>query len=180
MHEQIRRAPGVLYVVTALVTGLLASYLIGGASIGGPWSWWYVVTLGASVLLLVGGVHTVFPRIKHKWLVAIAGTVSLAPWNLGAWLGEGLAFALVVALVCWGVLVVAPLRKRGWILPLAASVLLAAWWIPASVQTLRTFFSPKPPSLDPMQLAWTLVPSVLAIASLIASATSSRKSVAGG
>lgn len=84
MHEQMKRAAGVLYVVTALVSGFWASYLIGRASIGGPWSWWYVVTLGASVLLLVGGVHTVLPQVRRDWLVAIAAGISLLPWNLEA------------------------------------------------------------------------------------------------
>lgn len=133
--------------------------------------------VGASVLLLVGGVHTVFPRLKRGWLVAIAAAVSWLPWNLGVWLRESIPFALAVALFCWGALAVAPVRKRGWVLPLAASLLLAVWWTLASVQTLRTFFSPKPPSPDPMELAWALLPSVLAIASLIASATSARSRV---
>lgn len=174
MHQQIRQGAGVLYVVTALVSGYWASYLIGRASIGGPSSWWYPITLGASVLLLVGGVHTALPDLKRSWLVAIAAGVSLLPWNLGAWLREGLTFALVVTLVSWGALAAASTWKRAWIVAFIASVLLAAWWIPASVYNLGVYFSPKQSSLSPMQLAETLIPSVLVVASLIAGPILSR------
>jgi len=180
MHQQIRRTAGILYVVTALVSGYWASYLIGRASIGGPWSWWYVTTLGASVLLLVGGVHIVLPQVRRGWLVAIAAGISLLPWNLGAWHREGVTFAVVVALGSWAGLALASAWRRPSVVAFIASVVLAAWWTPASVHNVGTYFSPKPPSFDPMQLVWILVPSVLVITSLITAATSSRSPVAVG
>lgn len=99
----VRQAAGVLYVATALVSGFWEISLMLRPLIGGPWSWWYVLTLGASVLLLVGGVHTVVPEVRGAWLVALAVIVPLVLWSLfrdGSWVW--LVFTVVTALVAWG------------------------------------------------------------------------------
>jgi hypothetical protein len=151
---QIRQTAGVLYAVTAIVSGYWEVSLMLRPLIGGPWSWWYMIMLGASVLLLVGGVHAVAPQVKWAWLVALAVVVSLVLWSL---FRDG----------SWGVLTLASTLQRGSLVAVIASVALAAWWVPASVRTLSAYSSPRPSSPDPAELLWALVPIFLIIASII-------------
>jgi hypothetical protein len=116
----MRRTAGILYVVTAFVSGYWEFNLMMRPLIGGPSSWWYPVTLGASVLLLAGGILTLVSQMKSGRLVAFV-----------------------------------------------ASLVLSAWWIPASVHTLRVYFSPRPLSPNPSELFWALSPILLIVASLI-------------
>jgi hypothetical protein len=76
----IRQIAGVLYIVTALVSGYWEFNLTMRPLVGGPSSWWYPVTLGASVVLLVGGVLSFASQVRSAWLV-----VFLASLLLGAW-----------------------------------------------------------------------------------------------
>jgi len=165
---QLRQAAGVLYVATALVSGYTEVSLMLRPLIGGPWSWWYVIMLGASILLLVGGVHTVAPHVRWGWLVALAVIVPLVLWSLfrdGSWVW--LVFTVATALVAWGALALASIFQRGSVVAIIASVALAVWWVPASVRTLGAYFSPRPSSADPMELLWALTPTLLIIASVI-------------
>jgi hypothetical protein len=116
----MRRTAGILYVVSAFVSGYWEFNLMMRPLIGGPSSWWYPVTLGASAVLLVGGILTLVSQMKSGWLLAFL-----------------------------------------------ANLVLAAWWIPASVHTIRTYFSPRPLSPNPGELFWALVPILLIVASLI-------------
>jgi hypothetical protein len=175
----VKRLTGILHVVTALVTGFWAIYLIGLPSVGGPWSWWYPVNLAASILLIVGGLHIVVSQLKQFWLLTVAVGLSLLCWNLGVWFREGLIFAAVVALATWCALALASLWKRGWIVSLIAALLLAAWWVPQSVRALAAFFSPRA-SLAPSGLLWALAPALLVIASLIAVIAASRAPTVNG
>jgi hypothetical protein len=166
-----------LNILAALATGFWAIYLIGLSSVGAPWSWWYPVSLAASILLLVGGLHIAVPQLKQFWLVAVATGVSLLCWNLGTWFREGLMFAAVTGLGTWSALVFASFCKRNWVVSLIASLLLAAWWVPQAVRTLAAFFSPSA-SLAPSGLLWALAPMVLVTASLTAVIAISRASIA--
>jgi len=164
----VRQAAGVLYIVTALISGYWEISLMLRPLIGGPWSWWYVITLGASVLLLVGGIHTVAPQIRWGWLVGLAVIVPLVLWGLfrdGSWVW--LAFTIVTALAAWGAFVLASTLHRSSVVAIIASAALAVWWVPASVHTLGAYFSPRPSSPDPMELLWALTPALLVIASII-------------
>lgn len=172
---QIRQAAGVLYAVTALVSGYWELSLMLRPFIGGPWSWWYMIMLGASVLLLVGGVYTFAPQVRSGWLVALATIVPLPLWGLFRhWSWVWLIFTITLALVAWGTLFLASTLKRASVVSLIPSVLLATWWVPASTRTLLTYLSPKPASLDPTELFWALTPCLLVILSLIAVAALSR------
>jgi hypothetical protein len=108
----VKGLTGVLHVLTALVTGFWAIYLIGLPSIGGPWSWWYPINLAASILLL-GGLHIAVPQLKQWWLLAVAFGLSLLCWNLAVWFREGLLFAVGAVLETWCVLALSSLWKRG-------------------------------------------------------------------
>ncbi len=114
-------ALGVLYVLTALVSGCWELYLMLRPTIGGPWSWWYPITLVASVVLLVGGILTLVGGIRSARSVAPAG-----------------------------------------------SFVLAGWWIPATIHSVRVYFSPNAPTSDPRELLWVLIPVLLVMASLVA------------
>ncbi len=162
----VKGLTGFLHVLTALVTGFWAIYLIALPSVGGPWSWWYPVNLAASILLIVGGLHIAIPQLKQFWLLTVALGLSIICWNLRLSLREGLEFAAAVTLATWCALALASLWKRGWIVSLIAALLLAAWWVPQSVRSLNAFFSPRA-SLAPTGLLWALAPAVLVIASLI-------------
>ena len=129
----LRQIAGILYVATALISGYLEVSLSLRPLIGGPWSWWYAAILGASVMLLVGGVLSIASQMKSAWFVA-----------------------------------------------LLASLLLGAWWVPATAHTLRVYFSPRPPSPNPSELFWALIPVVLVIASLVAAVLSRNVAVGGG
>jgi hypothetical protein len=171
----LRQAAGILYVVTALVSGYWEVSLMLRPLIGGPWSWWYVIMLGASVLLLVGGVHTVAPQVKWAWLVVLAVIASLVLWSLfrdGSWVW--LVFTVATALVAWVALALASTLQRGSLVAVIASVALAAWWIPASVRTLSAYFSTRPSSPDPAGLLWALIPALLIFASIIAGVVLSK------
>lgn len=176
---QVRHAVGTLLLVTALVTGYWEFYLMVRPSIGGPWSWWYPTMFGASILQLVGGILLLLPRMKKRWLVVLALAVPLilcTAFGVSLWCG---IFAAAIGFATWAALGLASAFKRPSVVPLTASLALALWWIPASVYNLRVYFSPNPPSPDPFEMLWALVPSVLVMASLLASATSSGRSVAG-
>src|SRR5215469_12289907 len=108
----MKKVTGVIHVLTALVTGLWAIYLIGLPSIGGPWSWWYPINLAASILLLVGGLHIAVLQLKQLWLVAVAFGLSLFCWNVAVWFREGLIFAGATALATWCALALSSLWKR--------------------------------------------------------------------
>jgi hypothetical protein len=172
---KIRQAAGLLYAVTALVSAYWEFSLMLRLFIGGPWSWWYMIMLGASVLLLVGGVHIVAPQIRGGWLVALAAMVPLLLWSLFRhWSWVWLVFTLATAMIAWGTLFLAAALQKPWVVSLIASVLLAIWWVPASVRALSAYFSPKPTNLDPTELIWALTPCLLVILSLIAGAFLAR------
>jgi hypothetical protein len=119
----MKYARGVLYVLTALVTGGWELYLMLRPMAGGPWSWWYPITFTASVLLLIAGLVSFVSGIKSGRVVALTG-----------------------------------------------SLVLAGWWVPATVHSVRVYFSPKGPTSDPRELLWVLVPILLVLASLVAGA----------
>lgn len=172
----LRQAAGILYVVTAIVSGYWEVSLMLRPLIGGPWSWWYMIMLGASVLLLVGGVHTVAPQVREGWLVALAAIVPLLLGGLFRyWSWVWLIFIVATVLVAWGTLTLASVLQRGWVVAFLASVLLAAWWVPASVRTFDAYLSPRPPSNpNPTELLWALTPALLIIASVILGVVLSR------
>jgi len=165
----LRQAAGVLYVVTALVSGYWEVSLMLRPLIGGPWSWWYMIMLGASVLLLVGGASAIAPQFQDGWFVTLAAIV---PLLLGVlfrhWSWVWLVFIVATVLVAWGALALASALQRGWVVALIASLLLAAWWVPASIRIFGAYLSPRPlGSPSTAELLWALTPVLLIVASVI-------------
>jgi len=81
---QLRQMAGVLYVLTALVSGYWEFNLLMRPLIGGPSSLWYPITLGTSVVLLIAGLLVVVSRTKSSRLVALVATLVLAVWWIPA------------------------------------------------------------------------------------------------
>jgi len=77
------------------------------------------------------------------------------------WYPVTLASSLV--LLIGGILTLASHMKNAWLVVLVASLVLASWWLPASAHTLRVYFSPRPPTPNPSELFWALVPAALVI-----------------
>jgi hypothetical protein len=124
-------AIGILYLLTAIISGCWELYLMLRPTIGGPWSWWYPITLVASVLLLLGGIVTMVSGARSARFVA-----------------------------------------------LASSLVLAGWWIPATILSVRLYFSPTAPTSDPNELLWLLVPVLFVLASAIAGIVLFRQAIA--
>jgi hypothetical protein len=164
----IKQAAGIVYALTAIVSGYWEMSLILRPTIGGPWSWWYMIMLSASVLLLIGGVHVVAPQMKSASLVVLSVVVSLVLWSLfrdSSWVW--LVFSIATAAVTWGVLTLASTFQRDSLVAAIAGAVLAAWWISASVRTLITYFSPSPSNPGLAGLVWTLTPVLLITASAV-------------
>lgn len=170
MRSVKRAGAGALYLLTSVITGYWALRLMFLPLNGGPQSWWPPIMLGASILLLVVGVHVVVPRVQGVWLVLLALAIPLV---LCAALLQSLAarcwfFALAVALSTLLVqTITSALKRRELLLPMV-SLILAASWVPLSVNTLRLYFAPTTSSPDPMVLLLSLAPWVLIVASVAA------------
>jgi len=175
-----RAAAGSLYVVTSLITGYRALLFVFAPS-GGLFFWWPLVMFGASILLMVGGIQTLAPRMKQRWSVAIAAAVPLIMWIalLREFLWIFWMFAVTVTLLTWGILALASALRRNWIAGVAASLLLAASWLPISVEALAEYLSPKPPNPEPTALLWLVMPNALAVVCLVAGIVLCRSPISG-
>ena len=157
---------GVLYLVTALVTGFLGLRVMFTPYFTGPFAWIYLTAFGAPILLLVGGILTIFPWVKKGFLVAIPGIVLFIVWityvhYLGWVYG---VFAVVVMLVNCGVLAICSATHKDDLAALIASLLLALIWIPGSLhgflKNLSLVFdlpSEVLLSILPVLLIWALI-----------------------
>ena len=157
----IRQTVGILYVVTAIVSGYWGLRVMFTPSFGGRFFWWPLIFFGAPILLLVGGILTLFPQLKKRWLLALTGTIFFLIWV--AFIRDSMwifwIFAVAVTLVIWGVLTLSSLLQKGWVVARIASLLLAALWIPPSVHALSVYFSQWPSNPDPLELLWAPDPS---------------------
>ena len=164
-----RVVAGVLCVMTAVITGYWALRLMFPPVNAGPQSWWPAIMLGASILLLGGGVHTVVPPVRGAWLVLFAAAFPLVLYavHFRALPSRCWFFALAVALSMWITQALASALKRAQYVVLITSLILAASWVPVSVNTLRFYFSPTPRSPDPMVLFSLLALWVLILESVV-------------
>lgn len=173
----MRRVAGIFHVGIAIVTGYWGLQAMFSDSSGGRFFWWPVTMLGASVVLLAGGILVLFPQIKKGWLVALAGIILLVIWAAlirdFSWTYN--IFAVAVTLITWGTLALASGLKRPATAPLLASLMLAVAWLPGSVIAFRAYLFPNPPARNPPALLPLLVLWVLVIASVIVGAISSRR-----
>ncbi|HWO30867.1 MAG TPA: hypothetical protein VNO32_18890, partial [Candidatus Acidoferrum sp.] len=62
MSTRASAGSGILYCITALLTGHAAFYMMMQTVNGGPWSWWGPIMLGAAILLMTASIHTLAPR----------------------------------------------------------------------------------------------------------------------
>jgi hypothetical protein len=161
-----RSAVSALCILTTLVTAYYALRLMFGSVNGGPRLWWPWLMLGASILLLVGGVHLVIPRVCPfvPFLGAPVIPLLLCLGLLGhvvvrCWLFAGaiLLGTCVIECLIW------VSRKPGLTL-LITSLLLAGSWVPFSVNIWRGYFSPYPQVLDPRVLVVSYAPWLLMLA----------------
>jgi hypothetical protein len=167
--KSMRRITGILCVLTALLTGYAALWEMLQTINGGPWSWLYPIMLGASILLLVGGVRTFAPRIGGGWLAAFAAAIPLAlcaPFGglpLRCWI-----FAAVLALATWTCLAIGSAIKKAATVAFIAILVLTASWLPGTMNTFHVYFSPNPPnpnpfSLLPLLIVWAPIFATLAV-----------------
>ncbi len=168
------------YVAAAVLTGYAALYQMLQTINGAPWSWWYLIRLGASILLLVGGIKAVAPRVKSGWLVAISAAIPLAFCALfGSLPPRCWIFAFVVAVVALATLLIGSAMNRHGFAAFTASLLLVLSWLPASIATLRDYFAGNAPSTSPVALLPLLVLWVFIIgASVLSGIVSLRSSQA--
>jgi hypothetical protein len=129
----------ILHIVTALVTGFVGLRVMFTPLNVGRFYWWPLITFGAPLLLLIGGILILFPHVKRKSLVALVGTVLFVVWVafIHDLLWTFLVFAVAVVLVAWSVLAISSAAKRDGLVSLIASSVLALSWVPISIDTFR-------------------------------------------
>lgn len=133
---------GVLYLVTAMVTGFLGLRVMFAPSyFSGPFYWLPLTAFGAPILLLAGSILTLFPQVKKGVLVAIVGIILFIVWvafmRYSSW--TYWIFSVAVTLINWGVLAICSAVHKDELAALMASLLLAVIWIPGSLH--RLFFN---------------------------------------
>ena len=169
----MRWPAGILYSITAFLTGYAAFFLMMQTVNGGPWSRWGSVMLGASILLMVVGIHALATRLAIGWLIAIGSATPpvicsvFGEWPLRCWL-----FALAVGLSALAIFKVDAVIGHGDIAAFLASSLLGASWISVSVNTVRAYFSPNVANPSPAVLALLFLFWVPIITTLLISGNS--------
>ena len=157
----------VLYLVTGLITGFLGlRAMFAPSSFSGPFYWLPLIALGAPILLLVGAILTLFPRVKKGILVAVPGIILFVVWV--AFIRESSwtywIFSVAVILVNLGVLAICSATHKDDLAALIASLLLAVIWIPGSLHRFLANLSlvfglPNESLLTtlPVLLIWALI-----------------------
>lgn len=147
MHQQVTKGAGLLYVVTALVSGYWGLRAMFAPVPDAPFFWLPMVIFSSPILLLVGGLLALFPQLGKKWLVALAGIILLVFW--AAFFRDSsklyLVFAAVVMLTTWGVLGLASKLGKPAVVAFIASVTLALIWLQGAVALFRSTLSVIPP-----------------------------------
>jgi hypothetical protein len=157
---------GTLYLVTALVTGFFGLRVMFAPYFSGPFYWLPLIAFGAPILLLVGGILTLFPRTKKELLVAVPGIILFVVWVIftrySSW--TYWIFSVAVIFVNWGVLATRSAAHKDDLAALIASLLLAVIWIPGSLHTFLANLSfifdlPSEALLTtlPVLLIWALI-----------------------
>lgn len=177
----MRSSAGILYSITALLTGFAAFSMMMQTVNGGPWSWWGPVMLGAAVLLMVAGLRALAPRLSVICLAAFAAATPLAictafgTWPLRCWI-----FAAALGLAAWAILKVDATIKHGDIAALSVSLLLVASWTSISVNTFRAYLSPNALSTSNVALVVLLFYWVLIMGVLVRAGITVFRSQSGG
>lgn len=143
----MRWTAGLLYCVTALVSGYWGLRAMFTPGPGGPFFWVPMVSFGAPILLLVGGLLTLFPQLGKKSLVTLTGIILLVFWAafLRDFSKPYLIFATVVMLITWAVLGWASALSRPAVVAFIASLTLALVWLAVPIDVFRSALSAIPP-----------------------------------
>jgi len=177
----MRASTGILYSITAFLTGFAAFSMMMQTVNGGPWSWWGPIMLGAAVLLMVAGFRALAPRLAVGWLAAIAAATPLAictafgTWPLRCWI-----FAAALGLSGWAILKADATIKHGDIAALSVSLLLVASWTSISVNTVHAYLSPNALNTSNVALVVLLFYWVLTIGVLVRAGITVFRSQSGG
>jgi len=124
-----------------------------------------MIGLGGAVLLLVGGVFMLFPKIKKIWLLAIVAVILATCWAvfLREFSKPYCIFVAAVNLVTWATVTWGAVSKRPAIVAFIASVSLALFWLPVSVSLFRSTIVVGAPIADvlaansPLIALWILI-----------------------
>lgn len=178
MRQQVTNAAGLLYVVTALVSGYWGLRVMAAVIPPPPWA--QLTLFSAPILLLVGGVHTLFPQLRKKWLMAFTGSILLVLWASffrGISVLYYLPLATAVTLISWAVLGLASTLRRPAIMAFVPSLILALCWIPVPI--FKNIFSVIPPFARGVKVlllnAPLLVVWILAVAASVLSGVATFK-----
>jgi hypothetical protein len=167
MSTSASAGSGLLYGITALLTGYAAFYMMMQTVNGGPWSWWGPIMLGAAILLMTASIHTLAPRLALSWLAAIAAATPITicsafgTWPLRCWI-----FAAALGLAAWTAFKLDVTIRRGDLAAFSVSLLLAASWTSVSLNTVRSSLSLNTPNTTVVALLVLLFYWVLIIGSL--------------
>jgi hypothetical protein len=159
----MRWPAGILYSMTALLTGYAAFYMMMQTVNAGPWSQWGPVMLGAAILLMVVGVRAFVARLAAGWLAVIAAAIPLAicsafgTWPLRCWV-----FAFALGLSALAIFKVDAAVQHGDVAAFIVSLLLAVSWISTSIDTVNVYLSPNvmhtnPATLGVLCFFWALI-----------------------
>ncbi len=163
----MKKRSGILYCITAALTGYAAFYMMMQTVNGSPFPWWGPIMLGSAILLMVVGIRSLAPRLTVGWAALIAAATPLAictdfgTWPLRCWV-----FAAVLALSTCFLLKAETILKHGDVAAFALSLVLLASWIAISIGTFHTYLS-KPQvtataaALVVLLLYWVLTLSVV-------------------
>jgi hypothetical protein len=165
-------AAGSFYLVTGLLTGYAAVYQMMQTVNGGSWSWSYPLMLGASVLLLVSGVHDMFVNISTVWLALIAAAFPIGFCALfGATPVRCWVFAIFIGAVTWACFTLAGGRRPGLPALIGSSALIASW-LPSSVATMYAYLFRNPPVTNRPVLTTLIIFWIFLLAAMMISSIS--------
>jgi hypothetical protein len=119
-----------------------------------------MISLGAAVLLLVGGIFTLFPHIRKIWLIGLVGVTLAIFWALFVreFSKPYCIFIVAVLLLTWATLAWASASRRPAIVAFIASLSLALFWLPVSLSLLNpTAFLASLAANSLMVALWILI-----------------------
>jgi hypothetical protein len=163
---------GILYGITALLTGFAAFAMMMQTVNGGPWSWWGPIMLGSAILLMVAALRALAPRLAVIWWAVIAAATPLSictafgTWPLRCWL-----FAAILGLSAWVIITADKAIKHGDIAALLVSLLLVASWTAITVNTVHASLSTNAANTSVVALAMLLLFWALTIGVLLRAGT---------
>lgn len=142
MATKASAGSGILYGVTALLTGYAAFYMMMQTVNGAAWSWWGPLMLGAAILLMTASIHALAPRFPLIWLAVIAAAAPISICTaFGTWPARCWIFAAALGLSAWAIFKLDATIRRGDVAAFSMSLLLVASWTAVSVNTVHSSLS---------------------------------------